>query len=148
MDLIDSQTTRVIAKALDGLSKRHTAIASNIANAETPGYRAIRVSFENNLEEAIAAENSTDPASKHLPKGSLKTTNPAHHNPKPNPTSTADAKAMIERSEFEYRYDKNGVDIEHEMAQLAKNTQRYQALSRMEGNSFSALRNVIKGGGM
>ncbi len=148
MDLIDTQTIRVVAKALDGTSKRHTAIVSNIANAETADYKGIHVLFEDNLKQAIEAENTGGNMPRFLPKGSLKTTNEKHINPKPYATSVDDSKALIEKSEFVYRYDKNGVDIEKEMAELARNTQRFMALSRLEAKSFNTLRTVIKGGGI
>jgi flagellar basal-body rod protein FlgB len=145
--LIDSQTIRVVAKALDGTSKRHTAIASNIANAETTGYKGIHVLFEENLKQAIQAENNPDKQSRFLPQGSLKTTSEKHHNPKPLPTSVGEAKAVVDQSEISYGHDQNGVDVEREMAELARNTQRYMALSRLEGKNFNMLRTVIKGGG-
>jgi flagellar basal-body rod protein FlgB len=147
MDLIDSQSTRVVAKALDGVSKRHEALVSNIANAETPGYQNMEVSFEENLKEAIEAENDPQKYAKFLPKGSLKTSDPRHVNPHPVPDSTASARAFIERSQFMYRYDQNGVDIEKSMSDLARNTERYMALSKLEGRMFNSLKSVINGGG-
>jgi flagellar basal-body rod protein FlgB len=53
MDLITSLTTQVMNKALDGLSRRHKAIASNLANVDTPNYRRRDVSFEGALQHAI-----------------------------------------------------------------------------------------------
>ncbi len=147
MDLIDSITTKALAKAMDGVSQRHTAILSNIANAETPGYKATRVSFEENLSQAIQAEESGSASSKFLPTGSLKTTNPLHFNPNPVASSLNDAQASISQSGTSYRQDKNGVDIDSEMAQLAKNTQRFLALSNLESKNYGLLRDVIKGGG-
>lgn len=148
MDLIDSQTSRVIAKALDGTSKRHQAIASNIANAETAGYKNIHVAFEDSLKQAIESENNNGLPSPRLHPNSLKTTDNRHFNPRPLASSVSTSNTLIEQSEFIYRYDKNGVDIEKQMADLARNTQRYMALSRMESKSFNSLRNIIKGGGM
>ncbi len=147
MDLIDTQTTRVIAKALDGLSQRHTALAANIANAETPGYRGLNVNFEGTLAQAIEAENQGGQPSQFLPEGSLRTTDNRHINPNPVASSTADANALVERSSFLYRYDRNGVDIEQSMAQLARNAERYTVLSKLEGKQFSSLHRVISGGG-
>jgi len=49
-----SVTTLIIAKALDGLVARQAATAQNIANANTPAYRPIRVSFEESLRAAAA----------------------------------------------------------------------------------------------
>jgi flagellar basal-body rod protein FlgB len=47
---IDSITPKVIEFALDGLSLRHKAIASNIANVNSVDYRPISVSFENQID--------------------------------------------------------------------------------------------------
>ena len=49
----------VLASALDGLSTRSRVIADNIANVDTPGFRATSVDFEASLQAAIA---SGDPA--------------------------------------------------------------------------------------
>ncbi len=45
-------TSAVIIKAMDGVSARVAVTAQNIANANTPGYRPLRVSFESALAEA------------------------------------------------------------------------------------------------
>jgi len=42
-------TSNIIGFALDGLSLRHQAIASNIANADVAGYRPVKVSFEDTI---------------------------------------------------------------------------------------------------
>ncbi len=146
MDLTDTQVSRVLAKALDGVSARNLAIASNIANAETPGYQSVTVSFEDNLKQAIEADNNPGQNSPFLPPGTLKTDDPKDINTNPLPSSIAASHAAIERSQFFYRHDQNGVDIENEMAQLAKNTERYLALSKLENKNFSLLDSVIKGG--
>jgi len=46
--------------ALDGLDRRQQAIASNIANLETPGYRAEEVDFESSLRAALQAGTPED----------------------------------------------------------------------------------------
>jgi flagellar basal-body rod protein FlgB len=45
-------TSALIVKALDGLSMRSVATAENIANAGSPGFRPLRVSFEAALAAA------------------------------------------------------------------------------------------------
>ena len=47
-----SLSAALLIKALDGLSLRAQATAENIANASTPGYRPLRVSFEQALAQA------------------------------------------------------------------------------------------------
>ncbi len=47
-------SSTIILKALDCLSERANVSAENIANASTPGYRPLRVTFENALATAAA----------------------------------------------------------------------------------------------
>ena len=49
---MDPVSAVLINKALDGLSMRATATAQNVANANSPSYRSVRVSFEDSLREA------------------------------------------------------------------------------------------------
>jgi flagellar basal-body rod protein FlgB len=44
-----------LSSALDGLALRQRTIANNIANVNTPGYHARRVSFEDALAQSVAA---------------------------------------------------------------------------------------------
>ena len=53
--MLDPVSAVLINKALDGLSMRYLATAENIANANSPGYRPLRVSFEEALRSAAAA---------------------------------------------------------------------------------------------
>lgn len=43
----------VLATALDGLATRQSVIADNIANVDTPGFRAVSVDFESSLSAAL-----------------------------------------------------------------------------------------------
>jgi len=45
----------VLQFALDGASAEQAAVAANLANAQTPGYRAEDVSFEQSLASALAS---------------------------------------------------------------------------------------------
>ena len=56
--MIDS-TGSVIYAALNGLAARQRVIANNVANVETPGFIAGRVSFEDSLREAISGGDAT-----------------------------------------------------------------------------------------
>ena len=51
--MFDSVTFNALTSALDGLSARQRAIANNIANVNTAGYRAQRVSFEDALAASV-----------------------------------------------------------------------------------------------
>lgn len=52
---IENITTAALSLALDAASLRHQAIATNMANANTPGYAPLRVSFEDQLVDARRA---------------------------------------------------------------------------------------------
>lgn len=52
--MLDSVTALALSSALDGLAERQRTIANNIANVNTPGYRAVRVSFEDALAASVA----------------------------------------------------------------------------------------------
>lgn len=58
-------TSAMALKALDGLVERATVTSENIANANTPGYRPLKVSFEDSLRTAagqgVAAVNAVEP---------------------------------------------------------------------------------------
>jgi flagellar basal-body rod protein FlgB len=52
----DDLTTAVLTRAMAGYGARNTAIANNIANADTPGYKRVDVSFESALAGAVDAD--------------------------------------------------------------------------------------------
>src|SRR5512147_1292254 len=49
---MDEVSAALIAKALDGLNQRYQFTAQNIANANTPDYQPVHVSFEDRLRRA------------------------------------------------------------------------------------------------
>lgn len=51
--MFDSVTMNALGSALDGLAARQRAIANNIANVNTAGYQAQRVSFEDALAASV-----------------------------------------------------------------------------------------------
>lgn len=58
--MFDDVTSLALHSALNGLSMRQSIIANNISNMDTPGFRAGRVDFENELQSALS--NGTSPA--------------------------------------------------------------------------------------
>lgn len=51
LNQLESITPQLVGFALDGLSMRHQAIASNIANVNSVDYKPISVSFENQIND-------------------------------------------------------------------------------------------------
>lgn len=149
MDWIASFTSDVVGKSLDGLALRHTAIASNLANVDTPGYKKKDVSFEDQLRAAMEARQADGPAQarndRPLP---MRASRPAHLALDAVPDSLAQVQPqMSERDQDTFRNDGNGVDVEGEMVSLARNTERYLALSNLQSRIFRSTRTVISNAG-
>lgn len=150
MDLITSLSSQAMNKAMDGLSKRHQAIASNLANVETPNYKRRDVNFEGALNHAIQnAKGATQSLQASNDEAlAMKTTRAGHIAIGDTDSSIDSIQPNIsEANDMKYRNDGNSVDVENEMAQLAKNTQRYVALSTMQSHNYKSIRSVITGGG-
>ncbi len=58
--MISDVTTRTLQASLWGLDARRRAAEDNVANVETPGFRASVVSFEDSLRDAIERGEPTD----------------------------------------------------------------------------------------
>lgn len=140
-----SSNSELISKTLDGLHKRHEAILSNVANAETPGYKKQVVEFEEQLKKAYqnksSGTNNTD--AEQVDPTELKLSNPFHLN-KDGLNASQAGSIDAERSQIQYRLDQNGVDIEAEMVELAKNSERFQALTRLQFRQFDEIKTILR----
>ncbi len=102
--------------AVAGLAARQTAIANNIANIETPGYRARKVDFEQALHSAIA-------------NGSV-----------------ADVRPSTLTSLEPTRLNGSNVNLDQETLSHLDTTMRYQLTLRAVDGRYNSLREAIKGG--
>jgi flagellar basal-body rod protein FlgB len=112
-------TTQLLEQAMIGSSARQRALAANIANANTPGYRRQDVDFQATLSARLA--------------GGVDGIARTAFAPSPDPGAGA------------VRADGNTVDFDMEMAELAENTLDYQALVSVQRARFQILQNVIAG---
>lgn len=115
-------------KAADAAWVRNEAIANNIANADTPGYKRQDVNFQTELKRAIKQSGYTtmDEKVKHLSGRKL------------------EPSVYTDYSGLSYRLDGNNVDIETENVMLAKNQLMYEGLLNSISQEFSNLRTVMK----
>jgi flagellar basal-body rod protein FlgB len=127
-------TLQVLAKALEAASLRQEAIAQNLANVDTPGYKAIDVSFEDQLKTALARADSLR----------MRVTHPKHL---AKPSSAAAAQpVLVRKTGTVSRADGNNVDPEAEMAALAENQLTYSALTRLVSEKYNLLKYTISEG--
>jgi flagellar basal-body rod protein FlgB len=118
---------------LDGTWKRGETISANIANHETPGYKAIKVNFEDALDRAIRNLKRETAFSGKDYMSALES------------VKTADIRTHEDRA-YSERADGNSVNLEEENIELAKFQIQYQYLTRQVTDTFSRLRYAIREG--
>lgn len=122
----------LLGKSLDIRSKRHSIISSNIANAETPGYKAQDISFEAELKKAIVMES-----------GDMRKTHPRHM---PGAGNISSVTLQSVDTEGALRNDGNNVSVDEEMSKLAQNSIGYDAASQILAKKFGTLKYAISEG--
>ena len=127
LDAVD-RSVATVARGLDARSRRQAALAANVANADTPGYRAVDASFAGLLDSALAALPLSATDARHL-----------------QGTASPSGGDFLVLSGGAPRRDGNDVNIDREMAKLARNQIEYQFLSRALGRKFSKLKEAITG---
>lgn len=124
----------VYSKALDLRAQRHQLLASNIANADTPNYKARDFDFSAAMNNALAGRA----ASGAMPL--VRTT--SGHLSGEGGTGSAHLKF---RTETQSAVDGNTVDMDVERAQIAENAIQYQILTQLIGDKFKGLRSAMAG---
>ena len=136
-----NQLVNFLKMGLDGAAKRQKAISNNISNVDTPNYKRKDVNFKETLKKKAAAYNRNDS------QLSLASTNKKHIN-KAGSISGADSNLKVSTDKTgNYRNDRNNVDIDVEMAEMAKNQIYYNTLAQQISNKFNMLNKVIDRGG-
>jgi flagellar basal-body rod protein FlgB len=107
-----------LARTMSLLQRRHEVLASNLANLETPGYRAQELDFDAALREAFDAA----PAAEEAP-----------------------AAQVVQDAHAPARADGNTVDLDLQMAKLGQNGGRYVALAKLLGRRLALLRLAMEG---
>ena len=117
----------VMDKAADASWLRNKAIANNIANEDTPGYKRKDVDFEGALKTALLNNHYVSMDDKRA-------------------LTSSELSVGIRTEEFGYSYrlDRNNVDIEQEQAELASNQIKYQAIIHSLTGEFANLKAVMK----
>jgi flagellar basal-body rod protein FlgB len=125
--------------ALSLRSQRQQLLASNIANADTPNFKARDIDFANALQGVLA--RSTPPA------GVPGTTAPAHiGGSAQNPDILPDGTPVQYRAVVQGSVDGNTVDMDVERNQFADNAVRYEASIIMINMQIRGLMAAIQGG--
>ena len=120
--------------ALSLRAARQELLASNIANADTPNYKARDVNFASALKNALAGTSIELPAVQ---------TSPAHL--EGNAGGSILGAPVMYRQPVQPSADGNTVDMDVERAQFADNALRYEASVRFVSEQMKAMLTAIQG---
>jgi flagellar basal-body rod protein FlgB len=122
--LFDRSRIPLLEKQMDAFALRNKTISSNIANIGTPNYRRLDVSFEKELADAISeADGSVDLSNK---------LNQVQPEVEADPTNLNGS---------------NEINIDQEMADLAKNQLQFSLVSKLTAATFQMIDKSINGDG-
>jgi flagellar basal-body rod protein FlgB len=119
-----NQTVGLLERSLDLRSLRHSLITSNIANMDTPNYKAFDLIIEDELRKANEAETGNRRAEADLVE-----------------EEPSVASALFPGA------DGNTVDVDREMAKLSENSLMYNAMAQILSKKLSSMQNAIQGSG-
>ena len=123
--------------ALKVLSRRSEILAGNLANADTPGYKARDIDFKAALQ-AVKSD---------LDAGSLKTSNARHLTAGGSTAGRVDdvLGEMKFRTPTQSSIDGNTVDSLSEKAEFMENALRYQTSLQFLGGKIKHIKSALKG---
>lgn len=124
-----NHTIQSLESALNATAARQNVISQNIANVDTPFYKAKEVIFKHELEKAIAIQ--------------AQKTNSKHIDFKYHANRDYIIKS---KNNTVMNNNGNNVDIDKEMALLAENQILYNALIERLNGKFNTIKTVIRGG--
>lgn len=123
------------AKVMDFQLQRQNIVSANLANLNTPGYKARRLEFEKDLQSALGLSEA----------GAVARTHPRHL---PVPFSADNAEASVTRDLTPRVVEGvDNVDLDAEMAAMSKNNLLYSTLSTVIQKNFTGLKQIIQDGG-
>ncbi|AZB42934.1 flagellar basal body rod protein FlgB [Bacillus sp. FJAT-42376] len=127
--MLFSNTISSLETALKTSNIQQKVISNNIANADTPGFKAKQVSFHHVLQGEMEAIKAARTDARHFEF-----------------TNSSDAGPAISSKNSSYHPNGNSVDIDQEMSDLAKNQIQYNALVDRLNGKFKSLQTVLTGG--
>lgn len=127
---IFSDTFHTLEQGLNYASLKQKTISQNIANVDTPNYKAKDVSFKNIFHQAVKRSFEAN------------RTDVRHYEFK----SSSYSDFIINQKNQSYQHNGNSVDMDREMSELAENQIYYQALTERLSGKFNSLKTVIQGG--
>ncbi len=131
MALLGGDDLAALVASLRFRTTRQAALAANVVNADTPGYRRVDLSFDGLVRDAARRLERTDP--RHLAGGGAAGPGAAAYRRELGPRGT--------------RPDGNGVDLQHELVQLSRNASAFSKHATVLSRMLALRRVAITGEG-
>ena len=129
MDWLNSNSMLLTQKTLDVSWARQKIALDNIANVDTPGYKAKYILFEDELRKKLSRFEGKERVKKSDVRDAIK-----------------DSRMRLRQKEEEsMRADGNNVNLDVEELEIVRNTYQYQYALRQISDQFSRLRVAIEG---
>lgn len=126
----------LLQKGLDAAQLRQDVIANNIANVDTPGFKASHVEFETLMQQALSEDDDTFVG---------KRTNPKHIAIGSADSPEEVQARVVQDSDSTMRMDENNVDVDAQMVEMIKNSVYYNTLTLKLSNQLDRLKMAIDG---
>lgn len=135
MSMFDS-TSKALGAAINFRQLRQEVVSANIANAETPGYKARKMDFEDALHRAIDREGRAELHASH-----------GDHFPIGQGAISRARADVYENPEGNVSNDGNTVNLEQELVSLAENSVMYNAAVELMKRKMATLKYAASDGG-
>lgn len=122
VELFKTDSTQVLKRALDVHQKQHEAIARNVSNVNTLGYKPVNTDFSTQLEIATGKSNIKVSDPKHITRSNFEASNQEMESDTPEK-----------------------VDLSAEMTKLAENQIRYEFIARALNRYYTGIYTAITG---
>ena len=129
--LFSDTVPMMMKKSLAFNSTRHLLISNNIAQMDTPGYKANDVDFKSQLREAVGAGSRLN----------LKTTHKNHYGP--GMMALKSLSPLPHEENLLAKSNGNNVNIDYEMAKLAENQIDFNAVTQMMMKRGSTIKAAV-----
>ena len=130
-------------------SERQRLLASNIANADTPGYVARDLDFSKALQDATQSSSAGPSASRNLMGGRslglLQTSNAGHLQTSTVALAGSTNDRLVYATAAQTNLDSNTVDMDRERASFTDNAVKYEATLRFINGNARTMLEAIKG---
>lgn len=127
MDFLSSNSMLMLEKSLGFLWTKQAAILDNVANAETPNYKAKVVTFEDEFRQKLAVAQKS-----HTPRKAIR-------------EAIEESRVSVMEPQEATRMDDNGINVTEQLTEMVRNSYQQQYVMQAISGNLTGLLSVIRG---